>query len=344
MNILILICRLLLAGVFLIAGLAKLSDKKGTFSLLQNFGLPYKLIPFFALLLPLVELTVGTLLVLTSTLRVGALGELLLLTLFTAIIITNLAKGRNPDCRCFGQINVTPIGWNTLIRNSILLALAGLIAWKGETNSVISIFSSGSDLVLGNEVQEVFMVLTTVLLFIMGWLFLQLYQQEGRILARLEAVEALLPRNLRQLPKNATNAHDLVGNKAPDFTLSTLSGDLVSLEKLLEERKNILLVFSDPNCGPCNALLPSVALWQQTKYKYFTIVMITRGTIEDHQQKATQHGLKYVLLQEQYEINKLYHVGVTPGAVLIHKDGRIGSPVVAGAVAINALVTEISKE
>ena len=43
----------------------------------------------------------------------------------------NLARGRKPECHCFGQIHSAPVGWKTLARNGVLAAVAGFILWAG---------------------------------------------------------------------------------------------------------------------------------------------------------------------------------------------------------------------
>src|SRR5215216_6723221 len=51
-----------------------------------------------------------------------------------------------------------------------------------------------------------------------------------------------------------------------------------------------------------------------------------------------EHGLRNVLLQKDWEVSEAYRVGGTPSAVLVRPDGTIGSAVVGGAEAIEALV------
>lgn len=38
-----------------------------------------------------------------------------------------------------------------------------------------------------------------------------------------------------------------------------------------------LLVFTDPNCGPCQALLPEVGRWQRKLTEELTISLISQG-------------------------------------------------------------------
>ncbi len=50
-----------------------------------------------------------------------------LLSVFVVGITYNLARGRNPECHCFGQLHSAPAGWKTLARNGVLAAVAGFV-------------------------------------------------------------------------------------------------------------------------------------------------------------------------------------------------------------------------
>src|SRR5215472_6392294 len=117
MSIVLLIARVVLFVVFLVAGIAKLADLAGSRAALRDFGVPARLAEAFGLLLPLAELAVAVALLLPATAWWGALGALALLLLFVGGIGSNLARGRRPDCHCFGQLHSAPAGWPTLLRN-----------------------------------------------------------------------------------------------------------------------------------------------------------------------------------------------------------------------------------
>src|SRR3712207_963926 len=131
MEVALLVARLLLAAVFVVAGLAKLADRAGSRQAMRDFGLPAVLAAPLGVLLPLAELTVAAALIPTSTAWWGAVGALALLLLFVVGIGANLARGRKPDCHCFGQLHSSPAGWKTLARNGALAAVAGFIIWGG---------------------------------------------------------------------------------------------------------------------------------------------------------------------------------------------------------------------
>src|SRR6266850_291142 len=134
MEIVLLFARMLLFGVFSWAGLAKLADRAGSRQMLIDFGVPSRLAGSAGYLLVLAELGVGAALLPVLSAWFGAVGALALLLLFILGIAVNLARGRRPDCRCFGQLHSAPTGWPTLGRNVVLASVAGLVVWQGRNN------------------------------------------------------------------------------------------------------------------------------------------------------------------------------------------------------------------
>src|SRR6202035_4783800 len=133
MSVVVLLARLVLAVVFLVAGLAKLADLAGSRQAMRDFGVPAQLATPFGTLLPLAELVVAVALIPAVSAWWAALGALALLLLFVAGISYNLARGRAPDCHCFGQLHSAPAGWPTLIRNLVLVAVAVLVVVSGRS-------------------------------------------------------------------------------------------------------------------------------------------------------------------------------------------------------------------
>src|ERR671939_1059905 len=142
MDVALLTARLLLAVVFAMAGLAKLADRAGSRQALVGFGLPAVLAAPLGILLPLAELAVAVALLPAAWAWWGALGALALLLLFVAGISFNLARGRTPDCHCFGQLHSEPVGWPTLARNGILAAVAAFVVVQGPERIAPSILDS----------------------------------------------------------------------------------------------------------------------------------------------------------------------------------------------------------
>src|SRR5919204_614853 len=53
-----------------------------------------------------------------------------------------------------------------------------------------------------------------------------------------------------------------VGTPAPRFAMHDVDGVEVTLEGLLALQRPVVLVFTDPKCVVCEALMPEVAGWQ----------------------------------------------------------------------------------
>src|SRR5262245_30080894 len=127
----LLTARLLLAGIFLVAAVAKLADWRGSVRALSDFEIPPPLVPTIAIALPVTELVVAAILIPRPTAWWGALGALLLYAMFIVAIVNQLAHGRRPDCHCFGQLHSAPVGQSTVIRNALLAAISGLVIVHG---------------------------------------------------------------------------------------------------------------------------------------------------------------------------------------------------------------------
>lgn len=341
MALVLLIARLLLAAVFLVAGLAKLADLAGSRQALRDFGVPARLASPFGLLLPLAELAVGVALVPTVSAWWAALGALALLLLFVAGIGSNLARGRTPDCHCFGQLHSAPAGWPTLIRNIVLAAVAGLVVIFERQYAGENALSWLGALPITQRIELIAGVLLVALLVAEGWILLQVLRQQGRLLLRIEALEAQLaaggptPQPTAVQPQTAGLP---VGTAAPAFALPGLYGETITLDFLRAADKPLLLLFSDPGCGPCTALLPEIGRWQRYYVGKLTLALISGGTPEANRSKVSEHGIMHVLLQKDREVAEAYQAYGTPSAVLVQPDGSIGSPLAAGADAIRGLV------
>jgi peroxiredoxin len=266
-----------------------------------------------------------------------------LLLLFVAGIAANLARGRKPECRCFGQLHSEPAGWKTLARNVALATVAGFVVWQGSGGAGASAVGWLAGLSVAQVVGLIFGLAVLFVLAAQWWLLLNLLRQNGRLLMRVEALEWGLgagggattsPNDVEDQPPSGLP----IGATAPEFELPGLHGEKLTLESLRASEKPLMLLFIDPNCGPCTAMLPEVRRWQKEHAEELTISLVSRGTVEENRAKSTEHGLRGVLMQEDWEISEAYGVESTPSAVLVRTDGTIGSPVLEGADGISALL------
>ena len=342
----LLAARLLLAVVFAVAALSKLADLAGSRQAVVGFGLPESLARPLGVALPIVELAIALALVAGRSAWAASVAALVLLGLFIAAISISLARGQKPNCHCFGQLYSEPVGWTTLARNGILAAIGAFYVAQGPHYRSPS---AAHWLTQISHTEQIGLALAIVLfvLLIGTWGFLfSMLQQNGRLLARLETIEEALtglsqgdsaPVTAQAQPKQPVFGLP-IGTPAPDFSLSGLYGETMTLQALRAQGIPVLLMFTDPSCIPCGELLPDVGHWQTEHGSMLTVALISRGTSEANRGKMVEHGVRNVLLQQDDEVAQAYQSPGTPSALIVQPDGTIGTPVSAGPPAIRSLV------
>jgi thiol-disulfide isomerase/thioredoxin len=110
------------------------------------------------------------------------------------------------------------------------------------------------------------------------------------------------------------------------------------LTELSERERPTVLVFVSTGCGPCLALLPSLAHWQDALSGSVTVATIFEGGREEVERLSAEHELSRVLAQNERETFELYALRATPSAVLIGGGGAIAGAPAEGVTAIEALV------
>ena len=321
----VLAIRVLLAAVFATAAVAKTAGRGDTPMTLRAFGVPPWAAQPLAWMLPAAELAVAIALLPLASARYGALAAAVLLVAFTVAVAYQLARGRRVECNCFGRLHSTPIGTGTLARNAGLLAGAAFVAaagWRDPGPSAVA------------WMNDPFRVATAALALLAATqaaLLVALLRRHGRTLARLEDLDDDAPAD-QGLP---------VGAEAPEFELPDLEGETVSLAALRGRGLPVLLLFSDPACGPCSALLPRVGRWQREHDDELAVVVVSNGARDDNHASASEHGLTLVLRQDAHAVGLAYEANGTPMAVLVGVDGQVASPLAAGGDAIAALVASV---
>src|SRR5690606_24145489 len=184
-----LIARLVLAATFGVAGIAKLLDLNGSREALKGFGVPERLARPGGLALPIAEVVIAVALMTERFGWWGAVGAAVLLAIFLAAMARSMARGEAPDCHCFGQLHSEPVGWSTVVRNGVLLAISLFVVWQGRDD----VGTSLGDVLGGlSRTESVLLAITSIA--VLGaagslWLGFQLLQQQGRILLRLDEIE-----------------------------------------------------------------------------------------------------------------------------------------------------------
>ena len=125
------------------------------------------------------------------------------------------------------------------------------------------------------------------------------------------------------------------GESAPEFTLPRVDGGELSLTDLRGER--VLLVFSDPNCGPCDELAPHLQALHLQRPD-LQVVVISRRDADASRAKADSLGLTYpIVVQKQWEVSLKYGMFATPIGYLLDEQGVLLSDVAVGVEPIVAL-------
>ena len=153
--------------------------------------------------------------------------------------------------------------------------------------------------------------------------------------ARGEAIPPLPapPPAVTPLPTPAANLAPLPrGAPAPDFTLPLATGG----EWTLAARRGVplTLVFSDPGCPPCRALLAQLREWDRRG-----VVVVGRGDLGENREMLAAAGLTAPTpVQQNREVARLYGVLETPAAYAIAADGTIADGPAIGGAAVLALI------
>jgi thiol-disulfide isomerase/thioredoxin len=321
---------------------------------MRDFGVPAALAGTFAALIPLAELACVVALIVSPWTRSGAIGAGVLLVAFSGAIAVNLALGRRPDCRCFGQLRTSPAGSAALVRNGVLAGISAFVALRGPGDVPLGL-ESLSSLVRRAAASVPLWVFALAVVWIAAAIWMRrtithLEKKAGQ--APVSAPPAANPdlravAPLRPLPDHepdqqheAPNPIPLpMGAPAPSFTMSSLGGDVVTIAELGGYGRPLLLLFTQPHCGACDAVLSDVARWQREHADRLLIVPISKYGFEANRDKVRTYKLGDLWVQQGDEIGNAYGVHLFPTAVVV-EDGRIASELAEGRDAIRALVTK----
>lgn len=114
------------------------------------------------------------------------------------------------------------------------------------------------------------------------------------------------------------------GDKAPDFTLTTLDGKQRSLSEL--KGKAIMLNFWGTWCPPCKTEMPAIQqAYIMNKNRGFEVVSINiRENELPVSNFAKQMGLTFpIWMDKDREVVKQYKIGPIPSSFFINREGEI---------------------
>ena len=112
-----------------------------------------------------------------------------------------------------------------------------------------------------------------------------------------------------------------VGSKAPDFTLPSQSGEMVSLKEFLDEKLVILYFYPKDDTPGCT----KEACAFRDEHEEFgkldaEVIGISSDSVESHKRFAEKHNLSFTLLSDEGgKVRRMYGVpntfGIFPGRV-----------------------------
>ncbi len=345
----LLAARAVLAIVFLLAGVAKTSDRHGSQTALENFGVSRGLSEPLSLLLPFAEISLAFMLIAVASAWYGACGALGLLTIFTAAIAVNLWRGRRVDCHCFGELHSAPISGFTVVRTGALALLAGWLAARGPQRMGPSLWSSF--LAADDTVRRWYIIAAAAAFFLLLRASRRPVVEQADDAAEPEAsVKPLPQKQPRTRPQPEPEPERSfpagiglpVGTPAPEFALPSLTGQQRSLQSLREEGKPIFVIFSSPHCEACQKLWPNLGDLLRERAGRLNLVLINRGTAAENLKSLENAPVDFsrVLLQPEFKVAEAYDCAMTPSAVLIGVDGRIRCELAVGGLAIRQLMQQ----
>ncbi len=122
------LCRLVLGGIFIYAGLAKIAHPHEFAKIIANYAiLPDFLVTLPALVLPWLELIAGIFLLIGFWARSSALLLSLLLLVFMAALGFNALRGINVSCGCFSTSASDTENAYVLVFRDLLILIPGLL-------------------------------------------------------------------------------------------------------------------------------------------------------------------------------------------------------------------------
>jgi cytochrome c biogenesis protein CcmG, thiol:disulfide interchange protein DsbE len=136
---------------------------------------------------------------------------------------------------------------------------------------------------------------------------------------------------------------------APDFTLTSFSGEKITLSDL--KGKTIFVDFWATWCAPCRESIPHlVDLYKTYHDKGFVIigVSVDKGDSDLVRRFATSLDIPYPIVIAEGDLEKQYGVTALPTGFLIDKDGRIREKFLGFSTAVanqlNAKVASLTSE
>jgi peroxiredoxin len=343
-QLVVLLVRVALAGVFIVAAVGKLRDLERASTAAHDLGVPGGMAKLVGRALPGVELAIVVGLLVTATARWAGAAAAALLVVFSVAIAVQLGRGRRPSCNCFG--GDAPIGIDTLVRNAVLAAAATTIAVVGFAGSSACAVGCPRSMSSGQVIGSGVTVVVVAVLTVHTVLLVNLLRQRGELLDRIDSLEATVA------ARPATNAFAAaatrgrnqsgppLGKQAPAFELGDVDGRLRPSYDLLIGELPTVLVFLETSCSACRAISSEIgdraARGEAPDDR--RLVALVRGEAAEVATLIDRRGYEAVLVDTDGDVALEYGVPGTPCALTVLSDGRVASALFAGRAKVSRVV------
>lgn len=291
-----------IAFLLVVSGAAKLRAPAATRDAFTALRLPdfLRRSPAPAVL-PWAELALAVILLTGSSwlLTLGAVGALLLFVAYTVIIARALRFGEPVRCACFGTLGAHDVSRRTLIRNILLMLLAGLGLWAAVEG--LNIYSLGWD----------------------GW---------GWILVAA-VVTAAVTLSLGGASAQGVASVDGLGWLARASVTEPETGRPVALNRLAAEHGGVVLLFVLAGCGACERVLAQLPAWREAQPDRVVVPVTLPG---DRPGNLTGPG---VYEDPGFNLATALSGGATPTAIELGRDGVPVGPPAVGTARVIELIT-----
>jgi hypothetical protein len=332
----VLALRLALAAVFLISGIAKAVTPRATAAAAGDLGVPARLAPATAVLLPAAEIVVAGLLVPTPTAMVGSAAGTALLAAFAVLIAVNLARGRRPSCACFGALSAdAAISGRTLVRNGVLLAASVTVVaatlLPGDCRAGCYDAAGGRQLLIGAGVVLALAVAAGLVLIH------SLTRMIGRLAQRVRDLEAVLGRSGIPTPDRAGLAErhgtragvPALLRAAAAGTVTDPAGSPHQLADLLARADRTLLVFLSSHCSACTRVRSQIEAVTEPRGLQFVAITDDWGTSD-----PPTAGSALALFADGGEIAEAGGIRAFPSAIEVDAAMRPSGSLMTGSMQI----------
>lgn len=349
----ILLSPLLVAGVLLLSGIAKLRHPGADRDAFEALQVPAFLsAPWMMAALPYAEVALALGLLLTQgwvLLGVAALAALLCAGYWVLIARAVVAK-RKVSCNCFGQLTTGTVGPWTLARNSVLLVVALLAVLDAALFRDVAILR----ITALDPVQAWWFagaVLTAALVALV------IYEPatpapataaagapmaQGAAVAQAATASVTAPATTAQAPAgDATDSGELeyVRRPIPEVSLTDADGNLVPLRELAVDRA-VVLVWLSFTCAACGEVMTRLTAWAdwipqiQFRPVVADLAMLARRAPEVSALGGLSDPGSYV--------QAVFGESSVPMAVVLGADGLLAGGPILGLAEISEIVNEIA--